>query len=74
VGQGAQQRGHGHRPEVVHARESPQAILAEEVGSGKDIFLAFSEQEDEQRLRAAAEELGSLYVCCYEPFDGEEIG
>ena len=33
-----------------------------------------TEQEDEQRLRAVAGELGSVYLRCYEPPDGEEIG
>ena len=41
---------------------------------GEDLFLALSEQEAEQRLRASAGELGSLYLCGDEPPDGEEIG
>jgi hypothetical protein len=44
------------------------------VGCGEDIFLALSEPEDEQRLRASAGELGSLYLGGDEPPYGEEIG
>jgi hypothetical protein len=38
------------------------------------VFLALAEQEAEQRLRAVAGELGSVYLRSYEPPDGEEIG
>jgi putative transposase len=54
--------------------ERPQALPTEEVGGGADLFLVGTEQEDEQRLRASAGELGSLYLRCYESPYGEEIG
>ena len=38
-----------------------------------NFFLVGTEQEDEQRLRASAGELGSLYLRCYESPYGEEI-
>ena len=74
VGEGVGQRGSGHRHEEVHARERPQALPAEEMDRGENFFLAFSEQEDEQRLRAAAGERGSLHLRGDEPPYGEEIG
>jgi hypothetical protein len=49
MGEGVQQRGGFHRSEEVHARERTQALLAEEMGSGEDLFLAGPEQEDELR-------------------------
>jgi len=49
VGEGAQQRGYPRRPEEVHAPQRPQALLAEEVGRGEDVFLVGPEQEDELR-------------------------
>src|SRR5918993_4192894 len=44
------------------------------MGRGADLRLALSEQEAEQRLRAAAGERGSLHLRCHESSDGEEIG
>ena len=44
------------------------------LGGGAYLFLVGTEQEDEQGLRAAAEELGSLHLRGYEPSYGEEIG
>ena len=72
--EGAQRIGSSCRPEEVHAPQGPKAILAEEVGGGEDLLVAFSEQEDEQRLREAARKLRSVPLRCYEPPDGEEIG
>ena len=60
-------------PKKLHA-ERAQAVPAEEVGSGEDIFLVGTEQEDEQRLREAAGERGSLHLRGDEPPDGEAIG
>src|SRR5829696_10280735 len=44
------------------------------MGRGEDLRLALPEQEDEQRLRAAAGERGGLHLRGDEPPDGEEIG
>jgi hypothetical protein len=44
------------------------------MGGGADVFLDRPEQKDEQRLRAAAGERRSLYLCSDESPDGEEIG
>ena len=71
---GVGQRGRRHRPEEVHAPERPQALPAEELGGGEDLLLVRTEQEDEQGLREAAGELGSLHLRGDEPSYGEEIG
>ncbi len=48
--------------------------LAEEVGSGKDVFLDRSEQEeDEQRLRAASGYERGVHLRSDESPDGEKI-
>ena len=41
---------------------------------GEDLLMVGTEQEDEQRLRAAAGERRSLHLRRHEPLDGEEIG
>ena len=74
VGEGAQQRGNPRRPEEVHAPQRPQALPAEEMDCGENLRLVGTEQEDEQGLRAASGELGSLHPRGDEPPDGEEIG
>src|SRR5919107_3670949 len=74
MGEGSQRRRGSCGPEEVHAPQGPKAILAEEVGGGEDLLVAFSEQEDEQRLREAARKVRSVPLRCYEPPDGEEIG
>jgi hypothetical protein len=71
---GVQQRGNSRRPEVVHAPQRPQALPAEEMGSGANLLMALSEQEDEQRLRASSGELRSPHLRGDEPPDGEEVG
>jgi hypothetical protein len=73
------------RPRIFHPREILDAIffyvgvpealdLAEDVDSGADFRLALSEQEAEQRLRAAAGELRSVHLRGHESPNGEEIG
>ena len=43
------------------------------MGSGKDLRLVGAEQEDEQGLREASGQLGSLHLRGDEPPDGEAI-
>ena len=75
MGKGDQQSGSPrHRFAEAYAGERPEALLAEEMDSGADLFLALSEQEAEQGLREAAGERRSLHLRGDEPPDGEEIG
>ena len=53
--------------EEVYAPERPQDLLAEEVDRGEDLLVIGTEQEDEQGLRAASGELGSLHLRGDEP-------
>ena len=68
------ERGSSHRYKEVYAPEGAEALFAEEMDSGTHVFLALSEQEDEQGLREVAGERRSLHLRGYEPPDGEEIG
>src|SRR3712207_9453094 len=52
----------------------PQAIFAEAVGGGANLFLVGSEQEAEQGLRAAARDRRSLHLRGDEPPDGQAFG
>ena len=72
--EGTQQGGSSRRQREVHARKRSQDVLAQEMGSGENILMVGAEQEDEQRLRASAGELGSLHLRGDEPLDGKEIG
>jgi hypothetical protein len=74
MGQRVGQSGSGARSEEVLTPEGTQAVPAAALGGGEDVFLAFSEQEDEQRLREAARDGRSPNLRGYEPPDGEEIG
>ena len=74
MGQGVQHRGGYRRPEKVHARKRSQEVLAQQMGSAENTLMVGAEQEDEQRPRAAAGELGSVHLGGDEPPDGEEIG
>jgi hypothetical protein len=74
VGKGVRQRGSPHRHGEVHAAGRPQALLAEEVDRGEDLLVVGAQQEDEQRLRAASGELGSLHLRSDEPPYGEAFG
>jgi hypothetical protein len=60
--------------EEVYAGGRPEALPAEEVDRGANLFLVGPKQEAEQGLRASAGERRSLHLRCYEPPDGEEIG
>src|SRR5215213_6490889 len=42
-----------------------------QVGGREDLFLALSEQEDEQRLREALRQRGGVRLRGHDPFDGE---
>ena len=74
MGQGVGQGGRVDGPQEAFAPGGTQAVLAEALGGREDLFLALSEQEDEQRLRASAREFGSLHLRGDEPPDGQEIG
>ena len=74
MGQGVGQGGRADGPQEAFARGGTQAVLAEALGGREDLFLVGTEQEDEQRLRAATRKLGSLNLRGDEPPDGEEIG
>ena len=67
-------RGSRHRPEEAVGADRPEALFAEEMDSRAHFRLVGPEQEDEQRLRAAAGEWRSLHLRCYESLDGQEIG
>ena len=74
MGKGVEQRGSFHRHKEVYAAERPETLPAEEMDSGTDLLVVGTKQEDEQGLREAAGERGSLHLRCHEPPDGEEIG
>ena len=74
MGKGVEHRGSRHRPEEAVGADRPEALFAEEMDSRAHFRLVGPEQEDEQRLRAAAGEWRSLHLRCYESLDGQEIG
>ena len=47
---------------------------AEAMGSGEDVFVGRSEQEDEQGLRTVARELGGVHLRGDDKAHGETIG
>jgi putative transposase len=55
-------------------QKGPRPFLPKRWIVERTCFLVGAEQEDEQRLRAASGELGSLYLRSYEPPDGEAFG
>src|SRR5215210_9470291 len=46
---------------------------ASEVGGGEDLLVAGPEQEDEQGLREAVRQRGSVRLRGHDTFDGEEV-
>ena len=62
MGEGVGQGRGGARPEEAASCGGPKAILAAALGCGAYLFLAFSEQEDEQRLRERLPESGEAFI------------
>src|SRR5215217_5267205 len=71
---GVGQRGSGDRSAEAARTEGPKSLLADKVDSGADLFLAGTEQEDEQRLRAATGERRGPHLRGDEPPYGEAFG
>src|SRR5215208_4382397 len=71
---GVGQRGSGDRSAEAARTEGPKSLLADKVDSGADLFLAGTEQEDEQRLRASAGERRSPHLRGDESPYGEAFG
>ena len=69
VGQGRQASGLAE----VDAAKGLSSTSAQ-MGGGKDLLLALSEQEDEQGLREAGGELGGLRIRGDDALDGEASG
>jgi hypothetical protein len=57
----------------VHATARVRGF-ASQVGGGKDLFVAWSKQEDEQGLREAVRQRGGFRLRGDDPADGEEVG
>jgi hypothetical protein len=74
MGKGVQQRGNRHRFGEAVAGERPEALPAEEMDSGADLFMVGPEQEDEQGLRKAAGERRGFHLRGDEPPHGEAFG
>jgi hypothetical protein len=70
VGQGMDQRGREGRLAEAHATAGFRR-LATSVGRGEDVFLALSEQEDEQRLRETNRHKRGDHIRGHDPCDGE---
>jgi hypothetical protein len=51
-----------------------QPAVAKKMDSGADLLVAFSKQEDEQRLRAATGKRRSVHLRGHEPLNGKAVG
>jgi hypothetical protein len=60
-------------PNKFMLERSPRPFLPKSPRWSGHFLGSLRTEEDEQRLRAAAGELGSVYLRCHEPPDGEEI-
>jgi transposase len=73
VGQGVGQGGPRDRLAKADAAARVRGF-AEEVGGGDDLLVALSEQEDEQGLREAVRQRGSVRLRGHDSPHGEEVG